>query len=90
MSAFISNSVRESCVRMTCAHTCEHSLMYPKMAVPFILNDVDFLHLSVQRKIYKDQAEMMLVSHVYPEFVSPSGFLRARVSIQLGSLGFDL
>ncbi|WAR01862.1 IPO7-like protein [Mya arenaria] len=32
----------------------------------------------LKRKIYKDQAEMMLVSHVYPEFVSPHGFLRAR------------
>ncbi|KAH3857509.1 hypothetical protein DPMN_100118, partial [Dreissena polymorpha] len=32
----------------------------------------------LKRKIYKDQAEMMLVSHVYPEFTSPNGFLRAR------------
>lgn len=32
----------------------------------------------LKRKIYKDQAEMMLTNHVYPEFVSPNGFLRAR------------
>ena len=28
MSAFISISVRGRCVRMTCAHTCEHSLSF--------------------------------------------------------------
>ncbi|KAK3603195.1 hypothetical protein CHS0354_036118, partial [Potamilus streckersoni] len=32
----------------------------------------------LKRKIYKDQAEMMLTTHVYPEFTSPHGFLRAR------------
>lgn len=32
----------------------------------------------LKRKIYKDQAEMMLVNHVYPEFTNESGFLRAR------------
>lgn len=32
----------------------------------------------LKRKIYKDQAEMMITSHVFPEFVSPHGYLRAR------------
>lgn len=32
----------------------------------------------LKRKIYKDQAEMMLTNHVYPEFSSPNGYLRAR------------
>ncbi|KAK7477196.1 hypothetical protein BaRGS_00031581 [Batillaria attramentaria] len=32
----------------------------------------------LKRKIYKDQAELMLTSHVFPEFQSPHGFLRAR------------
>ena len=40
-----------------------------------VFNEIYFL----QRKIYKDQAEMMLVNHVYPEFSNENGFLRARV-----------
>ncbi|CAH1785309.1 unnamed protein product [Owenia fusiformis] len=32
----------------------------------------------LKRKIYKDQAETMLVTHVYPEFYNDHGFLRAR------------
>ncbi|OWF54942.1 importin-7-like [Mizuhopecten yessoensis] len=32
----------------------------------------------LKRKIYKDQAEMMLTTHVFPEFTSEHGFLRAR------------
>lgn len=32
----------------------------------------------LKRKIYKDQAELMLTTHVFPEFTSPHGFLRAR------------
>lgn len=35
---------------------------------------------SFQRKIYKDQAEQMLTTHVFPEFTSENGFLRARVT----------
>ena len=34
----------------------------------------------LQKKIYKDQMELMLVNHVYPEFGSEHGYLRARVS----------
>ncbi|KAM7292825.1 importin-7 [Ixodes scapularis] len=34
--------------------------------------------LLLKRKMYKDQMEAMLVTHVYPEFGSPHGFLRAR------------
>ena len=33
----------------------------------------------LQKKIYKEQAEMMLVNHVYPEFANQHGYLRARV-----------
>ena len=33
------------------------------------------------KKIYKDQAEMMIVNHVLPEFGSEHGYLRARVSL---------
>ncbi|XP_041366189.1 importin-7-like [Gigantopelta aegis] len=32
----------------------------------------------LKRKIYKDQAEMMLINHVIPEFTSQNGYLRAR------------
>ncbi|KAK7098741.1 importin-7-like [Littorina saxatilis] len=32
----------------------------------------------LKRKIYKDQAELMLTEHVFKEFSSPHGFLRAR------------
>ncbi|KAL5007680.1 hypothetical protein ScPMuIL_016486 [Solemya velum] len=32
----------------------------------------------LKRKIYKDQAEQMLTTHVFPEFTSEQGFLRAR------------
>lgn len=32
------------------------------------------------RKIYKDQAEMLLATHVFPEFNSEHGFLRARAA----------
>ncbi|XP_076472209.1 importin-7-like [Babylonia areolata] len=32
----------------------------------------------LKRKIYKDQAELMLTEHVFKEFHSPNGFLRAR------------
>ncbi|XP_075546837.1 importin-7 msk [Dermacentor variabilis] len=34
--------------------------------------------LLLKRRMYKDQMEAMLVAHVYPEFGSPEGFLRAR------------
>lgn len=33
----------------------------------------------LQKKIYKDQVELMLVNHVFPEFASEHGYLRARV-----------
>lgn len=32
----------------------------------------------LKKNVYKDQVEMMLVSYVFPEFISPHGFLRAR------------
>ncbi|GAB1598816.1 importin-7-like isoform X2 [Argonauta hians] len=32
----------------------------------------------LKRKIYKDQAELMLTTHVFPEFSSQHGYLRAR------------
>ncbi|KAK6191779.1 hypothetical protein SNE40_003377 [Patella caerulea] len=32
----------------------------------------------LKRKIYKDQAELMLTSHVFPEFTSEMGYLRAK------------
>ncbi|XP_013398069.1 importin-7 [Lingula anatina] len=32
----------------------------------------------LKKKIYKDQVELMLANHVFPEFESPCGFLRAR------------
>lgn len=34
----------------------------------------------LKRKIYKDQAEMLLATHVFPEFTSDHGFLRARAA----------
>jgi hypothetical protein len=34
----------------------------------------------MKKSMYKDQVEMMLVTYVFPEFQSPDGFLRARVS----------
>jgi hypothetical protein len=39
------------------------------------------MFVDVQKKIYKDQVELMMVNHVYPEFNSPHGYLRARVSL---------
>lgn len=36
----------------------------------------------LKKNIYKDQAELMLVNHVYPEFSSEHGYLRARVSTE--------
>ena len=40
--------------------------------------------------MYKDQLESMLVTHVFPEFQSPHGYMRARVrlSVDGGSFGF--
>lgn len=32
----------------------------------------------LRKNMYKDQVELMLVSYVFPEFLSPHGFLRAR------------
>ena len=37
--------------------------------------------LLMQKKIYKDQAENMLVNHVFPEFANEHGYLRARVRV---------
>lgn len=34
------------------------------------------------KKIYKDQAEGMFVNHVFKEFSSPHGYLRARVCVR--------
>ena len=44
----------------------------------------------LQKKMYKDQLESMLVTHVFPEFQSPHGYMRARVrlSVDGGSFGF--
>ena len=39
-----------------------------------------------QKKIYKDQVENMLVNHVFTEFASEHGYLRARVSSSVNSL----
>ena len=33
---------------------------------------------SLQKKLYKQQLESMLVVHVFPEFQSPFGYMRAR------------
>jgi len=35
----------------------------------------------LKRKMYKDQIELLLTTHVLPEFRSEYGFMRARVSI---------
>ena len=40
----------------------------------------------LKKKIYKDQAELMLVNHVFPEFASEHGYLRARVRLSLISI----
>ena len=37
----------------------------------------------LKKKIYKDQAELMLANHVFPEFASEHGYLRARVGYHL-------
>jgi len=34
-----------------------------------------------QKKNYKSQLESMLITHVYPEFQSPLGYMRARVGL---------
>ena len=39
-----------------------------------------YFYCVFQKKIYKDQAENMLVNHVFNEFASEHGYLRARVS----------
>lgn len=33
-----------------------------------------------QKKIYKDQVELMMINHVFPEFISEHRYLRGRVS----------
>lgn len=50
------------------------------VTVEYLLLIMIFNFFFKQRKIYKDQAEMMLTSHVFPEFRSHHGYLRARVS----------
>lgn len=35
----------------------------------------------LKKKIYKDQMETMIAQYVFPEFQSPFGFMRARVSV---------
>ena len=44
----------------------------------YVLFCFDFLPL--QKKQYRSQLESMLVAHVFPEFQSPLGYMRARVS----------
>lgn len=36
----------------------------------------------LKRKMYKDQLEPMLMTHVVPEYKSDQGFMRARVKLQ--------
>lgn len=35
----------------------------------------------IRKKIYKEQMERMLCQHVFPEFASPHGHMRARVKL---------
>lgn len=60
------------------------SFWYCKLHVPTSIYVQLFLTvfylIVLQRKIYKVQLENMLVQHVYPEFKSSLGYLRARVS----------
>ena len=37
--------------------------------------------------MYKDQLESMLVTHVFPEFQSPHGYMRARVRLSVDGGG---
>ena len=37
--------------------------------------------------MYKDQLESMLVTHVFPEFQSPHGYMRARVRLSVDGRG---
>lgn len=37
----------------------------------------------LKKDLYKNQVEMLLSAHIFPQFRSEHGFLRARVSIQL-------
>ncbi|XP_031553148.1 importin-7-like [Actinia tenebrosa] len=43
--------------------------------------------LLLKKKNYKDQLENMLVQHVFPEFTSPHGFIRARACWMLHVFG---
>lgn len=56
-------------------HACIYTVLRKLM-----LTGVLPVAMCLQRKIYKDQAELMLTEHVFKEFQSPHGFLRARVS----------
>lgn len=51
--------------------------------MPFIclwlLKKAFFLFNSEQKKIYKDQMELMLQVHVFPLFRNALGYMRARV-----------
>ena len=38
--------------------------------------------LLLRRKAYKEQMDDMLCQYVFPEFASPRGHMRARVSVQ--------
>ena len=56
-------------------HACIYTMLRKLMLIGVLP-----LAMCLQRKIYKDQAELMLTEHVFKEFQSPHGFLRARVS----------
>lgn len=45
----------------------------------FFLKKAFFLFTSEQKKIYKDQMELMLQVHVFPLFHNSLGYMRARV-----------
>ena len=57
----------------------QYSLYYCIHANPQTVCLFDWLWF-LQKKMYRNQLEPMLVQHVFPEFRNPLGYMRARVS----------
>lgn len=55
-------------------------VLSPFISTHAIRSTVSSLSFLLQKEIYKNQVETLLVTHIYPEFKSEQGFLRARVS----------
>lgn len=63
-----------------CVQVLNNSVDQPRQKDGILHMIGSLADILLKKKIYKDQMELMLVTHVFPEFQSPHGFLRARAS----------